>query len=566
MNPEEYLEKAQEMSNEINEIYSEQNTMARILFESMKMNGVVQVSQGPTGMGKTLVILAVAKALIDLGKRVLISVPTYNHLYDNMIKDAKLIFGEGINNDLAIMFGKTNQRYGDLIEKCPRKLEICKNPSSKKCQEHTDECLIANDHSICLKANLVFTVHHYIVSVPSYMKEFDVVLIDESHGLPDVIRGSSQTSLSIENLEFLMKNETDPAIKQLLNKSLRSWKKAKKMKKIPKTLIDRIYTPIKNAATSVSDSSDLSCFRYYDLAQLTSDGRLYVTSYRRNTDWGESLSVGLISATIEDARAHVRDCQFNSLIMRPADKYETERFRLRFEKRPIFGLIDGPRLGKGDPQNYNIFRKEANEIIKDLVENTNEITLILCQNQRDARSIQKTLRKSERIKNRLTILPEDPKDVDSYELIIKDEIQNGKTVIIATASSRLWEGANVPSLKFLIIDALPYRRLSHDEKSATGSKRAKTWKSMKRFMLNRIQQGIGRLVRNEDDWGVAVILDNRFYTNHKRLFKELPNYIVSPQIFRWTEKDKIVSEVTKMIKRLKQGKSGRIDREITEFF
>ena len=57
MNPEEYLELAKERSDEISEIYNEQNRMARILFESMKMNGVIQVSQGPTGMGKTLVIL-----------------------------------------------------------------------------------------------------------------------------------------------------------------------------------------------------------------------------------------------------------------------------------------------------------------------------------------------------------------------------------------------------------------------------------------------------------------------------------------------------------------------------
>ena len=88
MNPEEYLEVAKDNSDEIYEIYEEQYRMARILFESMKMNGVIQVSQGPTGMGKTLVILAVAKALIEIGKRVLISAPTYNHLYDNMIKEA----------------------------------------------------------------------------------------------------------------------------------------------------------------------------------------------------------------------------------------------------------------------------------------------------------------------------------------------------------------------------------------------------------------------------------------------------------------------------------------------
>ena len=126
MNPEEYLELAKERSDEISEIYIEQKKMARILFESMKMSGVIQVSQGPTGMGKTLVILAVARCLTEIGKRVLISAPTYNHLYDNMIKEAKLIFGEEITKYTPIMYGKTNQRYENLVENCPRKMEYCK--------------------------------------------------------------------------------------------------------------------------------------------------------------------------------------------------------------------------------------------------------------------------------------------------------------------------------------------------------------------------------------------------------------------------------------------------------
>jgi len=155
VNSEEYLEVAKDNSEEISEIYSEQKRMARILFESMKMNGVIQVSQGPTGMGKTLVILAVAKTLTDIGKRVLISAPTYNHLYDNMIKEAKLIFGEEIAKNTPILYGKSNSRYVDLMENCPRKLEHCKNPISRDCQEHLDKCLRAQDHLNCKLLNKV---------------------------------------------------------------------------------------------------------------------------------------------------------------------------------------------------------------------------------------------------------------------------------------------------------------------------------------------------------------------------------------------------------------------------
>ncbi len=571
LNPVEYLNIAKENSATINEIYDEQKKMARILFESMKLNGVVQVSQGPTGMGKTIVIMAVVKALNDIGKRVLVVAPTYNHLKDNVIKDGSLIFGLDFSENPPIMYGKSNKRYGTMIENCPRELEDCKNPLSNECLNLEKKCIRSIDHSLCKVSNIVLTVHAYIVSKSSYINEFDIVLIDESHGLPNVIRNQSQMNLSFEALEVLLKKETKPEIREELELAKSYWVKAKrrvsKGGNIPSALAARVFDPIKQAAEKSSINSELKNYKFYDIPRFSGDGRLYVSSYRRPSKWHETLSVGLISATIEDPRAHVRDCQFNSLTMRPADDYQTERFRLRFERRPIFGLIDGPRLGKGDRDNYKILRNEANLIIKKMVQSIIEVTLILCQNHFDAVSIQEELKKSEKIKDRLTILPETTSkdDLDSYEKLIQDEIDKGKNVIISTASTRLWEGANVPNLKFLIIDALPYRRLTDTEKNAEGAKRARTWKNMKRFMLNRIQQGIGRLVRTEREWGIAVIIDNRFYANYKQLFKGLPTYIVSPQIFRWVENESLVKELKNMVKKLKSGKSGRKDRDLTTY-
>ena len=93
MNPLEYLQKAVNSSDTIDRIYDEQQKMANVLYQSMNQQGVIQVSQGPTGMGKTLVELAVACALKDDGKRVLIAVPTYNHVADNLRMEASLMYG-----------------------------------------------------------------------------------------------------------------------------------------------------------------------------------------------------------------------------------------------------------------------------------------------------------------------------------------------------------------------------------------------------------------------------------------------------------------------------------------
>ena len=400
------------------------------------------------------------------------------------------------------------------------------------------------------------------------MNKFDVVLIDESHGFPNVIRSNAQGTLSLDKLESLIDDDLEGIELDNLRKDLKTVKGMVGNRKPPPILAHRIFENLRKLSDNSQKESRIKEYGHFDTAKFTSNGNLFLTRKRRRFSLKESISIGLISATIEDARSHVKDCQFDSLIMRPADSYgNTERFRKRFERRPIFGLIDGPNLGKGDPQNYHIFRDKANKIIRKLVESVDEVTLILCQNSRDANDIRIELEKSDSVRKRLTILSDNPgsEDLDTYEEHIRQEISKGKNVIIATASSRLWEGANVPNLHFLIIDALPYRRMSEDEIQARGYKKSQSWKDMKRFMLNRIQQGVGRLVRKDNEWGVALIIDGRLYIGKNQFFKNLPNYITSENIFRWTLDKKAKKEIAEMIERLKAGKNARKYEDISNY-
>ena len=567
MEPTEYLEKARSNNPEIMEIYPEQEKMSRVLFESLKKGGTIQVAQGPTGMGKTLVIIAVSLALVDIGKRVLIAEPTYRHINDNIQTEYQKIMAGA--PPLPIRYGLSHPRYQDLV--CPAGNLEC-NPDKRECQALINSCRKVQDRFECDQAKIVVCVHHLLASKPSVMNEFDAILIDESHGFPNVLQSQTQKTISGVKFEKIINDakknpDTENIAEDLERITQRIQGRVHKGQAIPESLNEEVFETLREIASKNEENSDLQELKHFQGGQFSSKGDFHAIKYGKKFSIKDTVSVGLISATIEDPRAHVRDCKFDSLILQPVDKYDTDRFRLRFLNRPIFGLMNGPRLSKGDAENYSVFREEANAIILELVEAVNEVTLILCQNQLDAESVLAALDKHESIRSRLTVLPDDNEsDLDTFENLIQAELDQGKQIIIATASSRLWEGANVTGLKFLIIDALPYRRPSLEESEpASPKQRSQSWKSMKRFMLNRVQQGIGRLVRREGEWGVAVIIDGRFYASSKIFFRELPNYIASEQIFTWVQREKLLPKVISMIKRLKSGKSGGKNTTIDSF-
>ena len=48
---------------------------------------------------------------------------------------------------------------------------------------------------------------------------------------------------------------------------------------------------------------------------------------------------------------------------------------------------------------------------------------------------------------------------------------------------------------------------------------------IRRRMLRRLQQGLGRLVRRDDDWGVGLVVDRRLFRDRGRLLVQIPGYI-----------------------------------------
>ena len=94
-------------------------------------------------------------------------------------------------------------------------------------------------------------------------------------------------------------------------------------------------------------------------------------------------------------------------------------------------------------------------------------------------------------------------------------------IILASASTRMWEGISINDLRLGIIFTPPFIRVPvHIPLRAQ-------YPYNLRIMLRRLQQGIGRLIRSETDEGTCLLLDVNFnkYVGMKRFAKELTNRV-----------------------------------------
>ena len=107
---------------------------------------------------------------------------------------------------------------------------------------------------------------------------------------------------------------------------------------------------------------------------------------------------------------------------------------------------------------------------------------------------------------------------DTVPNLINQFKKDGKAILIGTSS--FWEGVDVAgnALSLVIIDKLPFKQVGDPIQIA---RKNRVEKLEKGNFFNQVQvpeatialrQGVGRLIRNEDDQGVLVILDNRLLT------------------------------------------------------
>ena len=570
----------------------EQREMITPMFEALQSPGTVFVGQGPTGMGKTYVIAGVAKALGMKDKHVCIAVPSYTHLEDVMHPHL-----ERLDVPHSTLHGLSALRE-DLGQGCP--LKGGKVPSSIFCNESRDattgpysqkcsgiDCAVRHELAALEGTDVILTVFHKLIAKPQLLSKFDVVVFDESHGLEPTLRSSRIVRIRKRDLEILksaMPEAADTfsnviaAIDQLQRRG---------KEEVPTVFVDRqVVSPLRDVIGKIRESlrdrevstgsyNESIVGAYYSLEWsigAVAREEQYRFIYHEESILGIPLkitfvpfgrrsatkktAVALISATIENPRFHANDSGFQFQTLAPPIQVQSERLiETRFRKRPIFGLVDGPimRIDPQFPDSYNAARVEANKIIESIIPSFKHPTLILCRNGSDARSIESHLRRVGEVQQRLFLFEEEGNnvDLDTLESKINGEIQRGRDIVVTTASSRLWEGVNLKKMRMLVVDALPYPSPQPSdklEKQAWGS-----WRTSRtfRFMIRRLQQGVGRLVRSDEDpWGIVVVVDGRFNAQWKTIKSALPIYMTSPEIINFVPHNDLKSELDKTIRKL----------------
>lgn len=570
-------------------LYDEQKQMINPMFETLQRKGVVFVGQGPTGMGKTLVIGAVTKALVAQGKRVCIAVPTYTHLKEVMGYHLNLL---GI--EYAILRGLSAL---EPHEGCP--LKGGEIPTPIFCSEHKTAltgpdtetcrnilCTVRKEKLVAEKAKVVLAVYHKLLSRPRLLNDFDIVIFDESHGLEPAVRHSRIPRIRREDLEvtasFL------PEYKETLNEVAVSLERLAGRVDVPLAYVERrIIDPIRAILFDIEkriheievekkrvgqevvnafytlQSAIRAMERPGSYRFIHHEGSILAIPHEisfftdRPKERSKDISIALISATIESPKFHAKDSGFAYHTLAPPVQIQSPRLIKKFRNRPILGLMDGPILRK-DPRAmdyYKVARLEANKVIGEIVPSFDEPVLILCRSKDDARSIQKYLSTIKEVQPRLYIFDEEwpAADIDLVQSMLNREIESGRNIILTSASSRLWEGINIKRLRLLVVDALPYATPQPYERYDPES--WSSWRTSRpfRFMIRRIQQGIGRLMRTkEDPWGVVVVIDGRFNAQWGTIKTALPVYMTDREIVRFVPKHSLKKEVEDTLLRLRR--------------
>jgi ATP-dependent DNA helicase DinG len=161
--------------------------------------------------------------------------------------------------------------------------------------------------------------------------------------------------------------------------------------------------------------------------------------------------------------------------------------------------------------------------IEELTRDVNRQTLVLFNSLETLRNVYNKLHDSDLSDSRRIIA----QGIHGSKAKIIREFNDEENAILFGAAS-FWEGVDFPGdrLEYLIVTRLPFR--SPDDRMVQFARKNNRSSFMSFTLpdaLLTFKQGIGRLIRNSDDSGVAVMLDNRIVNkDYGKLFiKQLPS-------------------------------------------
>jgi Rad3-related DNA helicase len=514
----------------------------------------------PPGLGKTR---SAAKAAIDLlnkkNKRIAIIEPT---------KTLRTQVSDYLTEEDKTIKFHVSKAWNDYI--CPL-IKMSADPtlcSDRKgqCREEKRNCGVLKDIDLIKESKLTVATFAKLLLSKGLFQNYDTIIIDESHGFENAETTYLQTYLMFTQLEEVAEEVRPelPAlaeklanlangltrINEMLGDSLpltarevdwireafgdtmlrNAWLECTRDKKYPR--YRKLYTNISSIHYRMQNITN-NVFFFYEgsLFGRPKNMEVEVAGFFRNKN------VGLLSATIDDKIKHARAC---GLDMRRFDEscgvilkdYPEKRRR----NRKLIALTDGPVLSRSDGEEYETVRQQANEILLQFLEKFVIRTLVLFRGYNDQKLASEHFSQT-KVASRIHHIwqGEDPDSIDEKIMKLKES-----DIVLTSASTRLWEGVDIPGLHLVIIDALPYPGKDPFE-------REYNFKAGHETMIKKLKQGLGRIVRSDDDWGAAVVIDNRFNQRFPRIAPRLPWYMDAD--FERLHLEKAINELDKFVKK-----------------
>jgi hypothetical protein len=498
-------------------------------------NGRNALVDAPPGLGKTRNAAKVAIRLVkEANQKVLIIEPT---------KTLRSLVESYVGKEDPTISVHVSKGWDDYI--CPitgTKADLC-SVRRDQCRQENKECDVIKDINETLNASLTIATFPKMLLSKGLFSSYNSILIDESHGFENAENNFLQNYIFIdkllevsrevrsENNEIaekleslhngllwmceqigdstpLASTEVDRIREELVDHSLRdSWITFTRDNKFPS--YTHLYRTISNIHYQM-DSMNKNVFFFYKDCLYARPKNMEVEI----SGFFKDKNVGLLSATIDDPIKHAKSCGLDMKRFSQDDGVILKQYpEVRRLNRKLIALQDGPSLARS-ASDYENSREKANEIIATLLLKFEVRTLVLFRGYND-QSLANQYLKTRNISNRILNVwrGDDPETIDQKLKTLKES-----DVVLCSAAARLWEGIDVPDLRLLIIDALPYPSKDPLDKEYN-------FAASHIAMLKKLKQGLGRIVRHNKDWGVAIVIDKRFTKKFKGLSKSLPWYM-----------------------------------------
>lgn len=532
-------------------------TAPEFLFSRLSNNRNVLID-APPGIGKTRAAAKVAIRLVkESGKKVLIIEPT------KTLRGQVINFIRQEDKEIPVYESKAISDYTCPIIQTAADPQVCA-VSKNQCKTGNKGCMMVEDAEAIGNSNLTIATFAKFLLAKSYFRSYDTILIDESHGFENAETSFLQTYLLIKRIEEVAASiggdypEEGQKLSALANGLNRirdmvgdsTPLEARNVESIREVISDE---RLRQLSIECSRSGKHKTYRtlYQNMSSLHfrmqsindnvfffHEGALYGRPKNMITEvagFFRERNVGLLSATIADAVLHARECGIDLRRLNENDaSILTEYPEKRRRNRKLLAITDGPSLSKSN-QSYAEVRASANQLLLKLLEHFKVKTLVLFRSYNDHRSASEFLSRSE-LRDRIINIEqaEDPDAIDDKLTMLKN-----KNVVLASASSRLWEGVDIPGLHLVIIDALPYPGKDPLDKEYN-------FRRGYFAMIKKMKQGLGRIVRSDEDWGAAVVIDRRFIDRFSAMTEKLPWHMGDD--FERLPFDDVIKELDKFVR------------------